>query len=238
MRLAQRLFTGMRLCVTASWLTAPDLAVARPTDGIDTSLLDSLDPSVCEARVFLIFRLSSILTLIDNSVCFSRTTMIPPDCLEDCLPWINVAARAWMGNLEVGRNAALLDGTRREKKGLQEMGDSNTGPLLHVLKNKMSPSNGYASNRCGGGISRDLANAVGGHSATRWSPRFGDKHSRQVAPCFFSALLISAAKKHSSAGDSSFLISFFCTSHASVLAFCFFLPQVQEARAPQQIWRG
>lgn len=129
----------MRLCVTASWLTAPDVAVARPMDGIDTSLLDSLDPSICEARVFLIFRLSSIVALIDNSVCFSRTTMIPPDCLEDRLPWIKVAARAWMGNLEVGRNAALLGGTRREKKGLQEMGNSNKGPLLHVSKNKMSP---------------------------------------------------------------------------------------------------
>lgn len=36
----------MRLCVTASWLTELDVAVARPMDGIDTSLLDSLDPSV------------------------------------------------------------------------------------------------------------------------------------------------------------------------------------------------
>lgn len=96
--------------------TAPHVTVFRPLDGIDRSLLDSLDPSVCEARVFLIFRLSSILTLIDDSVCFSRTTMIPPDCLEDCLPWINLAARAWMGNLEVGRNAALLVGTRRERE--------------------------------------------------------------------------------------------------------------------------
>lgn len=32
----------MRLCVTAE----PDGAVARPMDGIDTSLLDSLDPSI------------------------------------------------------------------------------------------------------------------------------------------------------------------------------------------------
>lgn len=137
----------MRLCVTTSWLTAPHVTVAGPMDGIDTSLLDSLDPTVCEARVFLIFRLSSILTLIGNSVCFSRTTMIPPDCLEDCLPWISLAARAWMGNLEVGRNAALLGGTRREKKGVQEIGNSNTGPLLHVLKSKMSPNDGYASNK-------------------------------------------------------------------------------------------
>lgn len=96
-----------RHCVTTSWPAAPHVTVVRPMDGTDRSLLDSLDPSVCEARVFLIFRLSSILTLIDNSVCFSRTTMIPPDCLEDCLPWINLAARAWMGNLEVGRDAAF-----------------------------------------------------------------------------------------------------------------------------------
>lgn len=126
-------------CASA-WLSAPHATVARPMDGIDTSLLDSLDLSVQEARVFLIFRLSSILTLIDNSVCFSRTTMIPPDCLEDCLPCIDLAARAWMGNLEVGRNAALLGGTRREKEGLQETGNSNSSPLLHVLKSKMLPT--------------------------------------------------------------------------------------------------
>lgn len=105
-------------------------------DGTDRSLLDSLDPSVCEARVFLIFRLSSILTLIDNSVCFSRTTMIPPDCLEDCLPWIDLAARAWMGNLEVGRDAAFTrwDEAREDERDYRKTGIQTHRPTIACLE--------------------------------------------------------------------------------------------------------
>lgn len=86
-----------------------------------------------------------------------------------------------MGNLEVGRNAALLGGTRREKKGLQEIGNSNTGPLLHVMKSKNVTKRWVCQQHTEaaeeGGTRTILASAVGGHSATRWSPRFGDKHS-------------------------------------------------------------
>lgn len=128
-------------------------------DGIDTSLLDSLDLSVQEARVFLIFRLSSILTLIDNSVCFSRTTMIPPDCLEDCLPWIDLAARAWMGNLEVGRDAALLGGTRREKEGITGNREFKHKPTVACLEEqKCYQTKGRTSNRGGGRRRRTIGN--------------------------------------------------------------------------------
>lgn len=58
-------------------------------------------------------------------------------------------------------------------------------------------------------LARFLQLLLGGNSATRWSPRFGDKHSQQLALCFFSALLISAARKHSNAGDSSFFFWFY-----------------------------
>lgn len=209
-------------------------------DGIDTSLLDSLDPSVCEARVSLIFRLSSILTLVDNSVCFSRTTMIPPDCLEDCLPWINLAARAWMGNLEVGRDAALLGGTRREKKGLQEIGNSNTGPLLHVLKSKISTNDGCASkNRSGGGDLTIWQLLWAGIQQLDGLLGLATNNSQQLAHCFFSALLIPAARKHSNARDSSFFLDLIFLYLSCICLGILFLPaSCTEARAPQQIWRG
>lgn len=142
-----------------------------------------------------------------------------------------MAARAWMGNLEVGRNAALLGGTRREKEGITGNGESKQRPTIACLQDQKHVTTRRVcqqQRRRREILARFWQLLLGGNSATRWSLRFGDKHSRQLALCFFSALLISAARKHSNAGDSSFfLILFFCTSHASVLAFCFFLPHVQ-----------
>lgn len=86
--------------------------------------------------------------------------MIPPDCLEDRPPWINVAARAWMGNLEVGRNAALLGGTRREEEGITGNGEFKHRPTIACLQEQnMSPNDRYASSRGGGeGFSHGFGN--------------------------------------------------------------------------------